>query len=439
MKPIFYVCSTPWNLLGLRHWLPELHFLTAADFCEGDVPRLVHPPSLIPTDDDTFESLNDRILADPGVLETIRAQGGSALFLMFDEGNAARLGAAGLSLALPDAALRAGLDDKIAATRLGDEAGVRSVPNVLGRVDGYPTLRRLAAALGPDLVIQLPFGDSGRTTFFVSSEADYARHAAEIEATPEVKVMRRIRCRPAAIEACVTRDGIVVGPLVTELVGFPELTPYRGGWCGNELAPDAFSDAILDEAAALTRRLGERMAARGYRGVYGLDFLIDADAGDLYLGELNPRITGVTPISTQAARDRGCPPLVLIHLHEWLDLPGRIDLADVNARFRRPDKPWSQLIIKEIREDVPPVDRTPRGGIWRMDASSTATHARPGFDTGDLADDEALVARTVGPGFSRSRGTPIARVLAPGRMMAADWTLTPRAKAWIDSVRATYL
>jgi len=47
--------------------------------------------------------------------------------------------------------------------------------------------------------------------------------------------MKRIKCRGAAIEACVTRHGTIVAPLMTELVGFKELTPYKGGWCGNEI------------------------------------------------------------------------------------------------------------------------------------------------------------------------------------------------------------
>ena len=74
--------------------------------------------------------------------------------------------------------------------------------------------------LGSDLVIQTAFGDSGHTTFFISSRADYDKHAEEMAAEPEVKVMKRLRCRGSALEACTTRQGTIVGPLMTELVGF---------------------------------------------------------------------------------------------------------------------------------------------------------------------------------------------------------------------------
>ena len=110
-----------------------------------------------------------------------------------------------------------------------------SVPNVLASVESYAELRKAAKNLGKDLVVQTPFGDSGHTTYFISSEADWKRYATEITAERELKIMKRIDCRQAAIEGCATRAGTVVGPLMTELVGFPELTPYKGGWCGNEI------------------------------------------------------------------------------------------------------------------------------------------------------------------------------------------------------------
>jgi hypothetical protein len=46
----------------------------------------------------------------------------------------------------------------------------------------------------------------------------------------------------------VTKHGTIVGPLMTELVGFKELTPYKGGWCGNEVFAGAFSAEIRDQA-----------------------------------------------------------------------------------------------------------------------------------------------------------------------------------------------
>jgi hypothetical protein len=116
-------------------------------------------------------------------------------------------------------------------------------------------------------VVQTPFGDSGHTTFFIKNKADYDKYAKEIEAEKECKVMKRINCRGAAMEACVTRHGTIVAPLMTELVGFKELTPYKGGWCGNEIFADTFTPAIRAKARKYATALRRPVAQRGLQGL----------------------------------------------------------------------------------------------------------------------------------------------------------------------------
>ncbi|MGK0348891.1 MAG: hypothetical protein ACI855_004983 [Myxococcota bacterium] len=183
---------------------------------------------------------------------------------MFDEQTEALCEELGLEIAFPSAKLRNEIDDKIMTTRIAARAGIDNVPNVLTPVKDYADLRRVAKHLGEQLVIQTAYGDSGHTTFFVSNEAEFDEHAEEITAAPEVKVMKRIRCRGAAQEACVTRHGTIVGTLMTELVGFGELTPYKGGWCGNEVLPDSFTADVRDEARAMTAAFGEELKKMRY-------------------------------------------------------------------------------------------------------------------------------------------------------------------------------
>ena len=161
---------------------------------------------------------------------------------MFDEETETLAAELGLDVAFPPAALRHRLDSKIETTRLANEAGVPSVPNVMGRASSYREVLDLAAGagLGTDLVIQTPYGDSGQTTFFVASESDWKADERKIVGE-ELKVMRRIEPRETAIEGVITRHGTLVGPLMAELTGFPELTPYDGGWCGNDVFPDVLT------------------------------------------------------------------------------------------------------------------------------------------------------------------------------------------------------
>ena len=146
---------------------------------------------------------------------------------MFDEQTENLAKEAGLKVWFPSAKLRSKLDDKIETVRIGNKAGVPSVPNVLTSVSSYEDLCKKTTDLGTDLVIQTAYGDSGHTTFFVSNESSFNKHADEIIDAPEVKVMKRINCRGGAIEACATKAGTIVGPLMTELVGFKGVTPLQ--------------------------------------------------------------------------------------------------------------------------------------------------------------------------------------------------------------------
>jgi biotin carboxylase len=209
--------------------------------------------------------------------------------VFFDEETERICDELGYDLILPPAQLRNHLDSKLVTTRLGNEVGVASVPNVLTTVADWAELAEAAgrAGIGSDLVIQTPYGDSGKTTFFISSEADWKRHRQDI-AGHEVKVMKRINHRPVAVEAVLTRHGTVVGPFMSELTGHTRLTPYRGGWCGNEMYPEVITGPLRAKAAAMIRRLGDRLGAAGYRGFFEVDVLVDTDADEVYLGELNP-------------------------------------------------------------------------------------------------------------------------------------------------------
>ena len=100
--------------------------------------------------------------------------GGKVAFVMFDEETEALAAELGLQVVHPAAdAARTPLDSKIVTTQLGNEACVPSVPNVLGRAASYDELLALAAVndLGEDLVVQTPYGDSGKTTFFIADAA----------------------------------------------------------------------------------------------------------------------------------------------------------------------------------------------------------------------------------------------------------------------------
>ncbi len=441
--PIYFISATNFNLIGMDEWVRRFHYINYIDSFDGQHPHVFVPREAPHRPFTCIEDINNYLLQHKEVIDFMRprGKGGKAVFLFFDETTEDLCKELGLEVCFPPAKLRQFVDNKVETTRIGNRAGVPSVPNVLAKIESYEQLRKVSAPLGKDLVIQTAYGDSGHTTFFVSNEADWKKCADDVTAEPEVKVMKRMKVRGSALEACVTRHGTIVGPLMTELVGFKELTPYRGGWCGNEVAPDAFTRKVRQQARDKTFAFGEELRTMGYRGYFELDFLTDKETGELYLGELNPRITGASAMTNLAAFAHADCPLFLFHLLEWSDVPFELDVEELNARWAEPDNidRWGQLVMKHTADSTGRITKAPRTGVWRMTADGHAEYVRMQTHRRTVdTEQEAFFLRIAGVGDYLYEGADLGILITPGRLMTKAHRLNARGKAWIHAIHQQY-
>ena len=442
--PIYFISATNFNLLGADEWIKSFKFICYIECFDGLHPNVFSPKEELPHEEfQSIEEINNYLLEHKEVVDYIRKRGkkGKALFLMFDSQTEKLAKKLGLEVCFPSAKMRNNMDNKVNTNRIAEKAGVPCVPYVLAPAKSYDQMRKVSKKLGNDLVIQTPFGDSGHTTFFISNEDDWKQYEEEIVAEKEVKIMKRINCRGSAIEACVTRHGTVVAPLMTELVGFKELTPYKGGWCGNEIYADAFTPAIRRKARKYTQMFGNQLRKEGYKGYFELDFLIDQDSNQIYLGELNPRITGASSITNHAVFALSDMPLFLFHTLEYMDHPYELSVNTINRRWFLPENidSWSQLVIKHTQDTIDIITEAPKSGIWIMGDNGKISYDR--MDTHRRAvetENEAFFLRISREGDYRYEGADIGILVMRGRFMTDDFKLTSRANAWINAIRSKY-
>jgi biotin carboxylase len=442
--PIYFVSATAFNLLGIDRWVRNFRFINYYDSFDGTHPNVFVPSEREPRAFESIEEICNYLLGHKEVVDYVaqRGGGGKVAFLMFDEETETLAAELGLEVAFPSAELRHRMDSKIETTRLGNEAGVPSVPNTMGRASSYREVLDLAtsAGLGDDLVIQTPYGDSGQTTFFVASEDDWNADGSKMVGE-DLKVMKRIDPRECAIEGVITRHGTLVGPLMAELTGFPELTPYDGGWCGNDVFPDVLTEQQRRLARERTFAMGERLRQEGYRGYFELDFLADANSGEMYLGELNPRVTGASSITNVTAVAYGDMPLFLFHLLEFMDVDYEIDVDELNRRWAHPGNidDWTQFILKQTEDVTELITRAPASGIWRMQADGTIAFARRDTDWHTVADDrEAFYLRIATEGQYRYPGADLGILVTRGRFMNEQHELLDRAREWITGIKSQF-
>jgi hypothetical protein len=217
---------------------------------------------------------------------------------------------------------------------------------------------------------------------------------------------------PVNVGAVVWVDGVTVDLPSVQLIGILDATTRPFGYCGNDFA--AVRDlprSVIETIESATTRIGAWMGGLGYRGTFGVDFLVH-DGIPLFM-EVNARFQGSSHASSHIARSMGESCLMTDHLSALMGhQPGR----------RRP--------LAERVNDAPPLSHLV---VHQLDESRAAdSHrvvrelaARSGFHHADVVhppplqiDHGATVARaTFGRSITRT-GFDLANDLATALITA---------------------
>jgi hypothetical protein len=156
--------------------------------------------------------------------------------------------------------------------------------------------------------------------------------------------------------AVVDSDGEVsLHGISRQLIGLPSLTESAFEYCGNRFGSEAEIDAdVASEMDQATRRVGRWMAARGYVGTYGADWLVWG--GHVWLAEVNARFTGSVLGSDVVAARLGQSSIYINHAAAFLGVsrPIEVDCGDLLAA------PGCTVIHVLSHEHTPLVMTSPR-------------------------------------------------------------------------------
>ena len=220
------------------------------------------------------------------------------------------------------------------------------VPRIPGEVIklGKEKFESISSSLSVPFVIQFPYGSSGNSTFFIKNKNEYIalqkKHPSSI-----VAVKKYIDGYSLNV------NGIIVsgekGPFVRssipsgQLVGIPECSSFLSSFCGNDYSMTKnINKKILKEVDLQTKKTGIWMAEKGFRGIFGMDFVIDHDQ-TVYPVEINPRFQNSTGLYTtifDINRDDNYA-LFLLHIAEFLQQ------EDTQAREYIKNFPYEELLM----------------------------------------------------------------------------------------------
>lgn len=228
-------------------------------------------------------------------------------------------------------------EDKIKFREILKKIRIEPTP---GKVISFPnflrsSLKEVEKEFNLPFVIQYPKSGGGKGTFLVNNEKALIKAKESLREKPTKKIIiaKFIKGPSPSIVGCVTRFGVLSTRPQYQLLNIPLL--YRretgfGLFCGHDWSASIFSKKILIQAKEIVGKVGNYFKKLGYKGIFGLDFVLDQEDDKLYLTECNSRLLGSFPTLTMVQIENNEPPIIAFHLLEFLGIPYKINIERIN-------------------------------------------------------------------------------------------------------------
>jgi predicted ATP-grasp superfamily ATP-dependent carboligase len=193
---------------------------------------------------------------------------------------------------------------------------------------GYNNASRIFSSV---FVVQNPKRGGGGGTFFIKNKTDFATAITVLKKDQQLSWSSSVVVSPfvdgfsPSITGCVTKKKIFQIPPQLQLIDIQELFPQakgQGVFCGHDWS-EAFKikKQIQGKMKRTVQQIGIALRKEGFRGIFGVDFIVDWKQKNVFPLELNPRLLGTFPVSTLIQLQKKEIPLVAFHVLEFLKQP----------------------------------------------------------------------------------------------------------------------
>ncbi|HUO61983.1 MAG TPA: ATP-grasp domain-containing protein [Candidatus Bathyarchaeia archaeon] len=201
------------------------------------------------------------------------------------------------------------------------------------------------------------------------------------------------------VQCVATKYGVFVGPLQKQIVANPLLAnmevPNGDKFCGIEISR---SDELLGTYPVIKQyaeTIGKELLDMGYRGIFGVDCLVSED-GQVYVLEVNPRITGATPLVTMLYREGKDIPFYLLHLLELMGADYEITDPTIDPEYSE----GSLLMFHAHNKTPAKVAQNLRSGLY----DDSLTYIKEAMRLDEGSGRQVLVQRYISPDFTVKPG-----------------------------------
>ncbi len=296
-QPIVYIARDIERALGLGKEYENYHIitnstpfaksLTSTTDAEPPLKNITLIPGLKPLD--THE-----LLAHPTTIEILKHLGQPGVLVFKNTPAIERLCfEQGFNLLNPPAELSRTVEEKISQLDwLGDLE--RFLPPhtrlILKDISYTEACAKLSSPPHEGFILQFNRAHTGSGTMHIRLERDLEPLYKQFPNRP-VRLTRFVRGPMFTSNNVVWGDTILVGNINYQITGLTPFTDRPFATIGNDwaLPHELLSPKLKNEYHAIATAVGKKLAYDGWKGLFGIDVILDEDSQKLYLIEINAR------------------------------------------------------------------------------------------------------------------------------------------------------
>jgi hypothetical protein len=238
--------------------------------------------------------------------------------------------------------------------------------------------KKIVRSVGPKFVIQLPGSALGTGTFFVLTKRDFEKIIRKpllrkaIKDNTDLKIAEFIhRDSSPSMTICVTKSGVLYTGLQKQIIDVQEVLEKgrrSGIFCGHDWSNSHFPANTKKQAAFIANKIGMFLKNKeGFRGIFGIDFVLEKETRKLYPIEANVRLLGSFPLLSMIQEHSNQPVIQAVQIIDTLDRDDyRLDIRSLNFLMSR-HKEGSHLNIYAKNKGLSYISKNIKPGIYQVD------------------------------------------------------------------------
>lgn len=301
-------------------------------------------------------------------------------------------------------------------------------------------------------VVQFKSGSAGSSTFFIKSKKDYLEIFNKYvgvnakEKSFFVKVAKFVKGATVTVNACVAFGEVYTGEPCYQITGEKACTNSESTTCGNDWTVLSLSRDVMIKISEISEAVGQYLKSRGYKGIFGLDFIIGEQDNEVFLIEINPRLVASVPFYAKLEIGNSGIPILALHILEFLGIDykiqdsGRKSVITLESMIAAADGEknknagkkskisGARLVIRNKERKNCVIGGELKSGVYSFEKNKLV-YIKPGYSPDDIKSSREIVIIAVSPGRIVKHETEIAQIQSLAPLVSKNFALSETTEA----------